>query len=364
MAKWALFAAATLGLIAVTFLLASPQGTQNTLRRPSNKLVEVKPVRAITVQDEIEALGTLRANEEVTIVAENQGVITAINFDEGGQVTAGDLLIQLDDQEERALLASAREVAREAQRQFERLKELRQRNTVSQASVDEQRAAVSTARADVRVAEVRLAKRALRAPFSGRIGLRDVSRGDLLQAGSAVATLDDVSVLKIVFDVPERFLSSLKPGLDVAGIAAAYPKDIFNGTIDRVDTRIDMITRTVDVRAIIPNDDNKLKPGLSMTVKLLGQERPALIVDDTAIVSIEDRQYAFVVVGDVVKQTRIEIGVRYDDYVEVVSGLSAGQRVVVKGLQGLSDGMAIRAQEVAIPTAVDSDAAAKAPIGS
>jgi len=365
MGKWFLFAIACLGLGGIAYYFTQPQPTVERGFAPRSKLVETGLVRGITVQDEIEALGTLRANEEVTIVAESQGVITGINFDEGGQVEAGQKLVQLDDQEERALLASARAIAREAQRQFERLSELRQRNTVSQSSVDEQRAAVSTAQANVRVAEVRLAKRAVTAPFAGRIGLREVSPGDLLQVGSAVATLDDVSVLKIIFDVPEKYLSSLRVGLEVAGTSAAYPNEIFKGTIDRIDTRIDEITRTVDVRAIIPNDENKLKPGLSMTVKLLGEERPGVIVDDTAIVSFEDRQYVYVIDGDTVKQTRVEIGTRYDGYVEILSGVRPGQEVVAKGLQGLSDGLKIKRKTPAATDTAPGDTAAQTPaVGS
>lgn len=356
MGRWIIFLGACLALAAGVYYITLPQDAPQKARRSSEKLVVVEPVRALTVRDRIEALGTLRAREEVTIVAESQGIIKTINFAEGSQVEKNALLIQLDNKEEKALLASARAVLTESQRQFDRLKDLSKRNTVSQARVDEQRAAVSTASANVRVAEVRLAKRAITAPFSGRIGLREVSPGDLLQVGSAVTTLDDVSILQILFDVPEKYLSILRDGLSVAGRSAAYPGRVFEGKINRVDTRVDSITRTIDVQAVIPNDENLLKPGLSMTVELLGEKRPALIVNETAILAVEDSQYVFVVDGGQAKRKLVQLGTRYDKSIEVASGITAQDRVITQGLQGLSDG--------AVITIKETDAAARPPSGN
>lgn len=354
MGRWIIFIVACIALAAGVYYTTLP-GDKDATGRPSReKLVVVEDVRVVTIRDKIEALGTLRAAEEVTIVAEGQGFIKTINFTEGSQVKKGDLLIQLDNKEEVALLASARAILSESQRQFDRLADLGKRNTVSQSRVDEQRAAVSTARANVRVAEVRLAERTITAPFSGRIGLRDVSPGDLLQVGSAVTTLDDVSVLKILFDVPEKYLSILRDGLSVAGRSAAYPGDVFIGTINRVDTRVDSITRTIDVQAVIPNVDNRLKPGLSMTVELLGEERPALIVNETAVLAVEDRQYIFTVDGDKAKRKLVQLGTRYDSYIEVSAGIEADDRVITQGLQGLSDGKSIRIKDVQTPAPATS----------
>jgi membrane fusion protein (multidrug efflux system) len=342
MGKWLVFIAGCCGLVAAGFLLSQPEEESASRQGPRDKLVEVKPAQSATVQDAIEALGTLRANEEVTIVAEAQGVIKQINFEEGALVRAGSTLIVLDDEEEKALLDSAKAIAAEAERQYDRLADLAKRNTVSQSRVDEQRAAVSTAQANARVAQVRLNQRIITAPFTGRIGLREVSPGDLLQVGSAVTTLDDVTVLKILFDVPEKYLSSLRPGIEIAGRSAAYPGQIFTGIIDRVDTRVDPLTRTIDVQAVIPNDANLLKPGLSMTVELLGKPRMALTVDESAIIAIEDRQYAFVAKDGIAERRQVDIGLRKNGQVEIKSGISPGDVVVVKGLQGLNDGATIK----------------------
>lgn len=347
MGKWVLFIAGCCGLIAAGFFLSKPVDEETGLRGQRDKLVEVQPAKSAVVQDAIEALGTLRANEEVTIVAEAQGIIKQINFEEGALVSAGSTLIVLDDEEEKALLQSANAIAAEASRQYDRLADLAKRNTVSQSRVDEQRAAVSTAQANARVAQVRLKQRVLTAPFTGRIGLRDVSPGDLLQVGSAVTTLDDVSVLKILFDVPEKYLSSLRPGLEIAGMSAAYPGQVFTGTIDRVDTRVDPLTRTIDVQAVIPNEDNVLKPGLSMTVELLGKRRTALTIDESAIIAIEDRQYAFVAIDGRAERRQVELGLRKNGQVEVISGISPGDIVVVKGLQSLNDGAPIKIKNAA-----------------
>lgn len=358
MGKWIAFILACCGLVAAAFFLQAPEETQGMRRGSREKLVEVEPVQSVAVQDRIEALGTLRANEEVTIVAESQGVIKQINFEEGGFVTAGTQLLLLDNEEEKALLGSAQAIAREAKRQYDRFVDLATRNTVSQSRVDEQRAAVSTAEANVRVAQVRLNERIITAPFTGRIGLRDVSPGDLLQVGSAVTTLDDISVLKIIFDVPEKYLSTLKPGIEVAGLSAAYPATVFKGLINKVDTRVDPLTRTIDVQAIIPNDESLLKPGLSMTVELLGKERMAMTVDESAIVAIEDRQYVFVAKDGKASRVQVEIGIRNTGRVEIVTGVKPGDLVVIKGLQGLSDGATIASKTgtQSVPTSPASGA--------
>lgn len=345
MQKWIGFIIGCAGLVAGAYYLTLPPEQTAPTQRRGEKLVETEPVRTVTITDRIEALGSLRANEEVTIVAESQGVIKSINFEQGSLVQARSTLIALDSEEEKALLEAARAVARESERQYARLEELAARNTVSQARLDEQRSAVSTAQANVRVAQVRLSERFITAPFTGRIGLRAVSPGDLLQVGSSVATLDDDSVLKIIFDVPEKYLSSLKEGLSVSGMSAAYPGEIFMGQINRVDTRVDALTRTIDVQAIIPNDDKRLKPGLSMTVELFGQERSALLVNETAILALEDRQYVFIIEDTIAKRRRVDLGVRFDGEIEVISGISSGDMAVVKGLQGLSDGMRTKTKE-------------------
>ena len=244
---------------------------------------------------EVEALGTVRANESVDIAAKVADRVAAIRFSEGQQVRKGDVLIELDSDEARADLAAAQAEEHDSRSQYKRSQELYQTRALSEAQLEQLQATMLANEARVAAAQSRVKDRIIVAPFAGRVGLRNVSLGGLVNPGTVITTLDDLSVVKLDFSVPEVFLATLKPGLAVQARSGAYPGDEFTGRVASVDTRVDPTTRSVAIRALIDNRDGRLRPGMFMTLKLVRSEGEALLLPEQAIVPENDRHYVFVV---------------------------------------------------------------------
>jgi membrane fusion protein (multidrug efflux system) len=175
--------------------------------------------------------------------------------------------------------------------------------------------------------------------------LRRVSVGTLISPGDVITTLDDTSVIKLDFSVPENFLASLREGLPIHASAPAFPGRSFAGSVASIDSRVDMNTRSVTVRALLANEDGALKPGMFLNVSLANDEREALIIPEEALTPEAERQYVFVVADGKAQRREVRIGGRRPGSVEVVAGLTAGERVVVEGTQKIRDGALVRASE-------------------
>jgi membrane fusion protein (multidrug efflux system) len=293
---------------------------------------------------EVEALGTLRANESVDITAKVADRVAAIRFTEGQQVRKGDVLVELDNTEARADLAAAEAAASDSRSQYKRSQELFQTKALSEAQLDQLHATLLANEARVAAARSRLTDRVISAPFNGRVGLRNVSLGGLVNPGGVITTLDDLSVVKLDFAVPEVFLSTLQPGLTVQARSTAYPEESFTGRVASVATRVDPATRAVTIRALIDNRDGRLRPGMFMTVKLVRQEGQALMLPEQAIVPENDQQFVFVVEDGRAHKREIKIGRRRPGEVEILDGLTADDGVVVDGTLNLRDGLPVRVQ--------------------
>jgi membrane fusion protein, multidrug efflux system len=189
----------------------------------------------------------------------------------------------------------------------------------------------------------RLSDRLIRAPFAGVLGFRQVSPGTLLQPNTPITTLDDISTIKLDFTVPETFLGAMKPGAAVVAKSASYPDREFDGVVRAVGSRVDPVTRAIQVRAHLPNEDRALRPGMLMTVRVVMSEHDALVVPEHAVYQIQDRAYVYRVGDDLVARERqIGLGERRVGFVEVTSGLDEGDRVVVEGIVKLRDGIKVR----------------------
>jgi len=309
--------------------------------------VAVEPVETRVFADIVEALGTANANESVGVTAKISDRISRIAFDSGDQVRAGDILVELADAEEVAGLSEARATLREAQRELDRTRDLTERGIAPQARLDEARSNFERARARVTALEARVADRIIRAPFDGVIGLRGVSLGQLVGPGDVIAQLDDVSIIKLDFTLPERFLSVLSPGIEIHARTAAAPGTVFSGEVSNINTRVDPVVRTVTVRAEINNDENRLRPGMLMTVELRRDvgERPA--APETAMTRSGDQVFVFVVENGedeiaTARQRRVSAGRRHDGYVEILSGLQPGELVIAHGVHRVRDGAPVR----------------------
>lgn len=289
-----------------------------------------------------EALGNARANESVDIRPKITATLTEISFDEGQEVEAGDVLVKLDNLEQVADLAAARAALVDSEASFRRSSELFRTNVVAKSQLLQDEAKKIADEAMVSVAEKRLADTIVRAPFAGRLGLRRVSIGSLVDQGTVITTLDDTHIIKVDFDLPEIYLSRLEPGLRVLAHSAAYPDHDFVGAVSSVDTRVDPVSRTVRVRSEMPNTGGHLRPGMFLTVNLLNDSIEALVIPERALIPERSVQYVYVV-GDnqLVEKRVVKIGRRRPGEVEIISGLSAGERVIVDGTQKAREGQPV-----------------------
>jgi membrane fusion protein (multidrug efflux system) len=294
--------------------------------------VIIAEVRIDRLADQVEALGTLKANESVSVTANVTETVSAIHFDDGQRVKAGQVLVEMTNAEEHALLEEARARVAEAQRQHDRVRALVAQRSASESLLDERKRDLDTARALLVAIESRLADRLVKAPFAGVLGLRNISPGALVEPGDLITTLDDDSVMKLDFAVPSVFLPSLKPGVRILATARAHANRSFEGEIRSIDSRVDPVTRSIQVRALIPNPDRTLKPGVLMQVTLLRNLRDGLVVPESSILQ-EGRNHFVMVIGeaDEAERRQVKIGTRRPGEVEILDGLAAGDRVITHG---------------------------------
>lgn len=294
--------------------------------------------------DRVEAIGTLRANETITVASTVTETVTAINFTDGQRVAKGDVLVEMTDGEEKALLDQQRALVNEAAKQLERAKGLAATGAVSKEVLEQRQREASSTRAGLAALASRLDDHIITAPFDGVVGLRNVSVGALLQPATKITTLDDDSVMKLDFSVPSIFLPTLKPGVKIVAKAPGFAES-FEGEVSAIDSQVDEATRSIVVRAMIPNPDAKLKPGLLMTVDLLKSPRDAIGIPESAIVPEGRKQFVFVVngAGDkmAAEKREITVGARRPGDMEVTQGLKQGEKVIVQGTMMVRDGGAV-----------------------
>lgn len=291
--------------------------------------------------DEIEALGTAGANESVEIRPRIASLVERIHFVEGQLVAAGDLLVELENSEIVAELAVAEAALSESQSLYDRSKALAETQAISAANLEQLLAQVRVDRAQVEAAKARLDNTVIRAPFSGRVGLRRVSPGSFVSTATVITTLDDVSRIKLDFSVPETFLTVLSVGMAIDAHSLVYPERVFTGTVRSIDTRLDPVSRSVQVRALVPNPDGMLKPGMFLTVDLRRDRGEVLLAPEQAIVPEGSRQYVFVVADGVAEKRAVSLGRRIPGFVVIASGLEPGESVVTEGTHKVRDGAGV-----------------------
>jgi len=281
-----------------------------------------------------EALGNARANEAVEIRPEITAAVVEILFQEGQTVARGDVLVRLENSEPLADLAADKAALVDSESQYRRAKELFKTRVVSESQLEQLEAQRDADQAAVNAAKARLDHTVIRAPFAGQVGLRRVSLGSIVGPDTVITTLDDTSLIKLDFNVPEVFLSRLAPGLTVTARSAAWPDFSFKGEVIAIDTRVDPVSRTVTVRALLPNEHGRLRAGMFLTVTVLKEDVVSLMIPEEAIVPERSNQYVFVVGPDnVVERRLVETGRRRPGEVEILEGLEPGERVITEGTQ-------------------------------
>lgn len=317
-------------------------------------LVTTEKVSAQQISDNIEALGTTTANEAVQISATVTAKIQSVHFDDGQHINKGAVLVELDAGQQKANVEEQRVNLAEEQRQLDHLLKLIERKAISQTDLDKQKSVVSAARAKLESAQAKLQDYIIRAPFSGVLGVRKVSVGTLVSPGTVITTLDDLSRVKVDFSVSEIFLPYLQDGMAIQATSQTYPGKIFEGKINFIDNRIDPSTRAISLRAYLPNTQNEhevvLRPGMLINVRVNQPIRSAIMVPERSIAPLRNDQFMFVLDGKNIAHKRaIQLGQRTQGKVEIVSGIEAGEIIVVDGAMSLQDGMSVKIQETANP---------------
>ena len=356
------------GAVVVTGLLAGAKAGQIvTMVRagesfvPPPEAVTAAKVAATEWQPTTGAIGSLVAVQGVTLGVELPGTVREISFESGAAVKKGQVLVRLDTTAERAQLAAAEAEASLARVSLGRAQRLRQGGANAEADLDAAEARAAQADATVANLKAVIAKKTIRAPFDGRISIRQVELGQVVAQGTPIASLQSVSPIHADFWLPQQALVQLERGQKVNLRIDAFPKGEWKGEVTTVNPEVDPATRNVRVRATFPNEDGRLRPGMFARVEVLGaQPRRVLAVPATSILfapygdsvfTIEERRTEGGAPFAVVRQKFVRTGERRGDLVAVESGLEAGETVVSSGAFKLRNGGAVTVNDALAPDA-------------
>ena len=319
----------------------SPQAGSNSGATPA---VEVTKVVAMRLVDDLNAAGSLRSNEAVVIRPEVAGRITRLNFKDGERVEKGQLLVAFDATVNEAEVQQAKAELNIARANFNRNVELAERKFISERAKDESQANVQVLEAKLALAQARLAKLQIKAPFSGIVGIRQVSIGDYVKDGADLVNLEDISSVKVDFRVPEKYADRIRKGQSIEVAVDALPGKPFQARVDAIDPLVDSSGRSALLRGRIDNPEGRLKPGMFARVKLILAEREqALVVPEEALVPQGARMTVWKVVDGKAARAEVKTGLRRDAKVEIVEGLQLGDTIVTAGQLRLSrDGAPVR----------------------
>jgi membrane fusion protein (multidrug efflux system) len=306
--------------------------------------VEVALARQDTVIDAIRATGEVEAVQSIELRPDVDGRLVQILVREGTEVRRGTPLFKIDDAELKAQVTRLEAERDLAQQALERTRQLLEQNASSEADLELAEANARSSRAQLALQQLRLDRTLLRAPFSGIVGERFVSVGDYVTNSTRLVTLQTVDPQRAAFQVPERYSRRLQVGQEVTFRVAALPDVAFAGVVDFVDPVVQLPARTITVKAEVPNPGRDLKSGMFIEARLATDVRTgAVIVPEDAILPLQGANFVWVVVDGAASRRQVELGVRLPGFVEVRSGVEAGEQVVVGGLERLSEGAPVMA---------------------
>lgn len=312
---------------------------------PPAMTVRVAEVKSAAMREDVTAIGTLLANDSITIRSEVDGRITQIHFREGESVAKGSKLVSLNATEIEAQLKAAQAETTLNRTRLTRAEDLFGKNFISGQALDEAREHLNQSVARTDEIQARLDKTLIRAPFQGVVGVRQVSVGAYVNKGQDIARLEGIGTLKVDFRIPEMFAGRLKPGQAVKVSVDAFPDEQFDGEIFAIEPSVDEQTRTVLLRARVPNPKARLKPGMFARVALLlGMREAAIIVPEQAIVPRGQDFFVFKVADGKAKFTKVELGLRRPGEVQISKGVAPGDVVVTDGQLRIKDGASVKVQ--------------------
>jgi membrane fusion protein (multidrug efflux system) len=316
-------------------------------------------------QDTIEVLGVAKGRQSVTLTAAATQLVERVRFSDGQRVPRGAILVELRDTEQDAGVSQAQARLVQAQRSYERYKTLGEQGYASKAAIDEREAAWRSAQADVAAARARESDRVIRAPFAGVVGLSDVAPGALVNPGAPIVTLDDISAIRVDFQVPERYLAQLREGQPILATVDAFPGETISGRIAKLDTRVDERTRAITARAEFANPQGRLKPGTLIRVGVSRGGRQSLSAPESAVSVQGDNAFVYVIrtMGErtMAEQRPIVTGIRQQGFVEILDGVRPGERIVGDGLNKIQPGQPVRIAGAAGPRGPGARGAAGGP---
>lgn len=337
-------AAAAVAAACAAFFLSGgkgfSQGKQEEAQKPKDKksYVETAPVTMRNISEAITSVGTLLSNESVIVTSETSGRITSINFSEGQDVKAGQVLVRIDDSTLKAELDSAVTDRDLNEAKYRRAEDLVASGAVSKQDRDIAYADWQRSEADVRHAKAALDKTVIKAPFSGTVGLRQVSAGNYIQPGTQIVNLEDIATLKIQFSIPQTEVSRIKASQTFTFTTDAYPDKTFTGKIYAIDPKIDEKSRSMTVRGIIKNTDRTLRPGMFAQVSIeTGAKQNALFIPESAVMQNASGKFIFLYDNGTALQTKVTTGARTTGWVEVTSGIKPSDIIITKGQDRIRD---------------------------
>ncbi len=330
------------------------------------------PVNLIAAQsktftDAIDVIGVAKGRQSVTLTAATTQLVERVRFTDGQSVAKGQVLVELKSTEQSAGSAQAQARLVQAQRDYDRWKQLAAQGYASKTALDQREATYLAAKADVDAARARESDRMVRAPFSGVMGLSDIAPGMLINPGVPIVTLDDISAVRVDFEVPDRYLASVRQGQPLVARIDAYPGETIQGRIQTLDTRIDERTRAFTARAEFPNPGGKLKPGMMMRIGIARGQRDVVAAPEAAVSVQGDTAFVYVVKRDgdrsVAEQRAVLTGTRQNGLVEIREGLQVGEQIVADGLNRIQPGQPVRVQSLAgaREAAADTQPGARSP---
>jgi membrane fusion protein (multidrug efflux system) len=307
--------------------------------------VSVAVVQSHQFADQLEVLGVAKGRQSVTLTAATTQLVDKVRFVDGQMVPRGAVLVELKSTEQDAGLAQAEARLTQARQEFGRWTALSDKGFASKSSVDQYRAAFLSAQADVNVAKARQGDRVIRAPFAGVVGLSDVTPGALVNPGAPIVTLDDLSSIRVDFQVPERYLPQISEGQAIRATVDAYAGEVIHGRIDKLDTRIDERTRALTARAVFPNPNQRLKPGMMVRVGISRGARQGVGAPESAVSVQGDSAFVYVLTQNgprtTAEQRPVLTGLRQDGFVEITEGVKPGDRLVADGLNKIQPGQPV-----------------------
>ena len=306
--------------------------------------VEIAVVKSQLVRDKFEAVGTVEAEKEITVVSEIDASVLSVPFKEGQKITRGSLIVQLDTLQLAAELSRVAALLDQSRGNYERIKSVVEQAAGSQQDLDDAAAALKVAKANLQLAKARYSKTRIVAPFSGIIGARKISPGEFIRAGQPITDLAQIDELRVKFSAPERYLGKLKDQAEVTVSTTAYPGYNLTGKIEVIEPVLDPDTRSAKVIALVSNPDEKFRPGMSANITAILAQRPdALTIPNEAVFFNGDQSFVYQIKPDsTVSKVALTLGTHLPDVVEVLKGLKDGDTIVRAGYQKLYDGARVQ----------------------